>query len=63
MEKKYQELFDQVHASPALRMEVLHMKERERTGRRRMPAAALIATAPVGAGPGAGHRQGGHLDL
>ena len=43
MEKKYQELFDQVHASPALRMEVLHMKERERTGRRRMPAAALIA--------------------
>ena len=29
MEKKYQELFDQVHASPALRMEVLHMKERE----------------------------------
>ena len=108
MEKKYQELFDQVHASPALRMEVLHMKERERTGRRRMPAAALIAallvavlagtalaagamglvhadfmdlglltngehregllarggaTAPVGAGPGAGHRQGGHMDL
>ena len=27
MEKKYQELFDQVHASPALRLEVLHMKE------------------------------------
>lgn len=47
MEKKYQELFDQVHASPALRMEVLHMKERERTGRRRMPAAALIAALLV----------------
>ena len=47
MEKKYQELFDQVHASPALRMEVLHMKERERTGRRRMPAAALTAALLV----------------
>lgn len=42
MEKEYRELFDQVHASPALRMEVLHMKERQRP-RRRIPAAALAA--------------------
>lgn len=42
MEKRYKELFDQVHASPALRTEVLTMRERH-TRRRRVPGAALTA--------------------
>lgn len=44
--KEYQELFDQVRASPALRTEVLHMRERQ-NGRRRIPAAALTAAVLV----------------
>lgn len=46
MEKEYKALFDQVHASPALRTEVLRMRERQ-TGRRSVPAAALIAALLV----------------
>lgn len=50
MKKAYQELFDGVHASGRLRMEVMDMKHAENAGmrpKRRIPPAALIAAVLV----------------
>ena len=46
MRREYREMFDEVHASARLRMEVMNMKHTENAGmrpKRRIPPAALIA--------------------
>lgn len=49
MEKKYRELFDEVHASAKLRMEVMNMTEKRRAhGLRTVLAAALAAAVLTG---------------
>lgn len=45
MEKEYRELFDEVHASQRLRMEVMNMKHEETKHAHRIPRAALVAAA------------------
>ena len=45
MEKEYRELFDEVHASRRLRMEVMNMKHEETKHAHRIPRAALVAAA------------------
>ena len=45
MWKEYRDLFDQVHASEALRMEVNHMTNQSAGGRRRATARQIVLIA------------------
>ena len=45
MENRYRDMFDEVRASDTLRQEVVHMREPNRSARRRLPVGGLIAAA------------------
>lgn len=47
MERKYREMFGEVHASDRLKQEVLNMTKQKRSQRRHIPLAALIAAVLV----------------